>query len=513
MENLNLTNVRVRIAPSPTGFVHIGNLRTILYNYLFAKHYKGKFIIRIEDTDQSRFVPGALENLLGVLQWAGFENDEGPFITPENTLGEKGEFGPYIQSARLKIYHDYIQQLLDKNKAYCCFCPKERLEKLRADQVANKKAPKYDNFCRNLSREEVQSMLAGGTPHVIRFKMPENKEIIVKDIIRGNIIVNSKDLDDYVLMKADGFPTYHFASIVDDHLMKITHVMRGEEWIASAPKHVLLYEAFNWQPPLFAHLPQLLSKSKKKLSKRDGDASVQDFIEKGYLKKALLNFIALLGWNSGTEQEIYSMDEMIKQFTLDNVHKAGAVFDIDKLDWINGVYIRELSIDEFYNECLPYLVNSDLLSISGEKLVINETGERVKPGFVKDILSLEQTRIKRLNEIPEAIGYFFRHELDYQPEALIWKKSDREQTIENLQNLIKLLKKIKLHEFTKENLEKLIFEFLENKSIDTGSMLWPMRFALSGQAKSPGPFEIADALGRKKTIERIESAIAKLQNQ
>jgi len=332
MENLNLANIRVRIAPSPTGLMHIGNLRTILYNYLFARHHKGKFLIRIEDTDQTRLVPGAVENLLQVLQWAGIENDEGPKLMPDGKLQEIGEFGPYVQSDRLKIYKKYIDELLDRGKAYHCFCSKERLEKLREQQTANKQAPKYDNFCRNLEHSEVQSMIKSGASHVIRFKMPENREVVVKDLIRGNIVVNTKDLDDYVLMKADGFPTYHFANVVDDHLMKITQVMRGEEWIATAPKHVLLYEAFDWQPPQFAHLPQILNKNRKKMSKRDGDASVQDFINRGYLKDALINFIALLGWNAGTEQEIYNLPELIKQFSLDNVHKAGAIFDTDKLD-------------------------------------------------------------------------------------------------------------------------------------------------------------------------------------
>jgi glutamyl-tRNA synthetase len=511
MENINLSNIRVRIAPSPTGFVHIGNLRTILYNYLFAKHSKGKFLIRIEDTDQSRLVPGAVENLLKVLTWAGFDNDEGPHLTADNKIKEIGEFGPYVQSKRLAIYKEYIQILMEKGKAYPCFCSKERLDKLRADQTANKQAPKYDNFCRNLTKAETQALIKKGEPHVVRFKMPENREVVVKDLIHGDIVVNTNALDDYVLMKTDGYPTYHFASIVDDHLMKITQVMRSEEWISSAPKHVLLYDAFGWQPPQFAHLPPLLNTNKKKMSKRDGDTSVQDFIDKGYLRDAILNFIALLGWNSGTEQEIYTLPELINQFTLDNVHKAGAVFDVDKLDWINGVYIRKLSTEDFYNQCEPFLIKADLISKDKTKIIITATGETVKPNYLKNILALEQTRIKKLSDIPEAVSYFFIDKPEYDAKQLIWRKSDDTQTSANLKNLEKILKKIKIEDFTKTILEKTIFEFINSNNLDTGSVLWPMRFALSGREKSPGPFEIAEALGKKKTLERINIAIERLQ--
>lgn len=510
MENLNLANIRVRIAPSPTGFVHVGNLRTILYNYLFAKHYKGKFIIRIEDTDQSRLVPKALENLLRVLQWAGIEGDEGPYLTKDGKIKEKGDLGPYTQSKRLEIYKQQIQVLLDKNKAYYCFCPKQRLDDLREDQRKNNLPPKYDNFCRDLSKKEAQAMLDAGTPYVIRFKMPENRDVVFSDLIRGEIKVNTKDLDDYVLIKSDGFPTYHFANIVDDHLMKITQVMRGDEWIASTPKHVLLYEAFGWQPPQFAHLPILLSKSKKKLSKRDGDTSVQDFIDQGYLKDAFINFIALLGWNAGTEQEVYTLSELTKQFTLDNVHKAGAVFDLDKLDWINGIYLRKLSADEFYEKCLPYLLKAGIVTVKKESLEINSTGEKVKPSYVKDILSLEQSRIKKLDEIAEAVKFFFDQELTYEAKDLIWKKSDKKTTLTSLKSLVTLLQQTDESSFDAEKLKALISDFMGKNSIDTGSLLWPMRFGLSGRAKSPDPFELAGAMGKEKTLKRLDAAIKKL---
>jgi nondiscriminating glutamyl-tRNA synthetase len=506
----NSTNIRVRIAPSPTGMVHVGNLRTILYNYLYAKNSKGSFIIRIEDTDQSRLVPGAVENLLKVLTWAGIEADEGPYLTSDEKVKEKGDYGPYTQSERLDIYKQHIQHLMDKDKVYPCFCTKDRLDKLREDQAKNKQAPKYDNFCRNLSKQEAQSLMDSGSSYVIRFKMPENKDVVFEDLIRGQIVVNTKDMDDYVLIKSDGFPTYHFANVVDDHLMKITHVMRGEEWIATTPKHSLLYDAFSWQAPTFAHLPTLLSKSKKKLSKRDGDVSVQDFIDKGYLKDAFINFMALLGWNAGTEQEIYTLNELQRQFSLDNVHKAGAVFDLDKLDWINGMYIRKMSSDDFFKACLPYLEKADILRKDKEKYYSVATSEELKNAYIKDVLSLEQTRIKKFDEIPNAIEYFFQNELEYDAKNLIWKKSDQAKTIENLKTLEELFGAYKDTQFTAEKLEKDTIEYIGKNSLDTGSILWPLRFALSGRDRSPSPFELARTLGKEKTLNRINQAITKL---
>lgn len=510
MDHLKLTNVRVRIAPSPTGFVHVGNLRTILYNYLFAKHYNGKFIIRIEDTDQSRFVPGAVDDLLKVLKWAGIESDEGPCLTVDNKIKERGEFTPYTQSKRIKLYNEQIQHLVDKGKAYYCFCSKDRLEKLREEQAKNNQPPKYDNFCRDLTREETQSMLSSCAPYVIRFKMPENKKVIFHDLIRGEILVNTKDLDDYVLIKSDGFPTYHFANIVDDHFMKITHVLRGEEWIASTPKHTLLYEAFGWQPPAFAHLPTLLNKQKKKLSKRDGDTSVHDFIGKGYLAPAFINFIALLGWNAGTEQELYTLNELIKQFSIDNVHKSSAVFDLDKLDWINGLYIRKLSFDDFYALCLPFLETANLIKAKGASLTIVETGEKVKPSYVKNIIQLEQSRINKISDIAKATEYFFTEKFEYDGDGLVWKKSNKRKTVENLKTVEAEIKKLKAADFSTEKIKAAITDLIEKSNLDTGSVLWPLRFALSGRDKSPDPFDIASALGKKKTLDRINRAIFKL---
>jgi nondiscriminating glutamyl-tRNA synthetase len=510
MENLNLSKVRVRIAPSPTGFVHIGTFRTVLYNYLFARHNGGKFIVRIEDTDRTRFVDGAIEDLLRTLQWAGFDYDEGPKLKGDKIVQE-GDFGPYIQSERLDLYQKHIKTLIDKNKAYYCFCPKDRLDALREDQKKHNLPPKYDRACRDLDREEVKKRLAAGEEFVIRFKMPEDKEVVFEDVIHGVIKVNTNDLDDFVLIKADGYPTYHFANIIDDHLMKITHVLRGDEWIASTPKHVLLYEAFGWKSPIYAHVPLTLGKDKRKLSKRDGAASVKDFINKGYLKDALLNYIALLGWNSGTEQEIYSMDELIKQFSLDNVHKAGAVFDIDKLDWINGLYVRNLSNEDFAKECLPVIVQAGLIAQKGDKFYNAVNKEEISMAWIVKVCALEKPRIKRLVEMPEVMNNYFTDKLKIDPKILVWKKSDASKTKEVLQALHAELHAIEETDFNLENIQKKVMDYIEKNSLSNGDVMWPLRVALSGRDKSPGPFEIGEVLGKQRTLDRIENAIKKLK--
>ncbi|MFZ5365586.1 MAG: glutamate--tRNA ligase [Patescibacteria group bacterium] len=510
MGNNSQAKIRVRIAPSPTGFVHIGNLRTILYNYLMAKNHDGTFLVRIEDTDRSRYVDGAVENMLSVLKWADIDYDEGPFLTPKNAIAEKGENGPYFQSKRLDVYHHHIKELIDSGKAYYCFCSKERLDNLRSEQTANKMPPKYDGCCRHLSRQDVQKKLSQNIPHVVRFKMPENKEILIADLIRGEIRVNSNDLDDYVLIKSDKFPTYHFANVVDDHLMKITHVLRGDEWIPSTPKHVLLYEAFAWPAPVFAHLPQLINKQKKKLSKRDGSASVNDYIDRGYLPDALINFIALLGWNPGSDQEIFTRNEMIKQFDLSRVHKAAAVFDTDKLDWMNSYYIRQLDADKFLGLAAPFLIKAELIKTSGANYKILETNERLSAANLKTILTLEQPRIKKMSDLPDALEYFFKKEVKFDKKILLWKKNTKESTKKHLQALHQCVGRLEEAHYRTEKLNDLIKKFIHENNHENGDILWPMRVALSGREASPGPFEIAACLGKKKTLERIESAISML---
>ncbi len=503
------SKVRVRIAPSPTGFVHIGNLRTILYNYLFAKHNEGAFIVRIEDTDRSRYVKGAVENLLKVLEWAGIEYDEGPFMQ-NSKLIEIGEYGPYFQSKRLEIYNEHINQLLDSGKAYYCFCSKERLDNLREEQKKKKLPPKYDKFCRDLSRKEIEEKLRYKEPYVIRFKMPDDKEVVINDIIHGAITINTKDLDDYVLIKSDKYPTYHFANVVDDHLMKITHVMRGDEWISSTPKHVILYDSFGWNLPAFAHLPQLVNKQKKKLSKRESDVAVHDFINAGYLNDALLNFISLLGWNSGSDQEIFTKNELIKQFDLERVHKASAVFDKEKLDWFNNYYIKQLNLDNFFEMAVPYLEAAELILQRKKDFEIIDTKEKISSAQLKQIVELEQPRIKKLSDLPAALEYFFKKDIVIEPKILLWKKNTKDSTIKHLKSLKNFISQIDDEDFLADKLEDETKKFIQDNSYENGDILWPMRVGLSGRQASPGPFEIAAALGKDKTIQRLEHAISLL---
>ena len=343
-----MTETRVRFAPSPTGYLHIGGLRTALFNYLYARHTGGKMLLRIEDTDRTRFVEGALENLLKTLKWSGIEIDEGVMLDENGEITEKGNCGPYIQSDRVKagIYDEYIEKLIEEGKAYYCFCSKERLDNLRARQKADGLTPKYDGLCRSLTLEEAKEKIANGEKYTVRLKLPKDTDISFDDRIKGKITFNTNDMDDQVLIKEDGYPTYHFAVIVDDHEMGITHVVRGDEWISSTPKHVFLYQAFGWEAPEYIHLPTVLNKDHKKYSKRNGDGMVEDFIERGYLPEGLINYLALLGWSPDSEEEIFTMKELADQFTFDRVNKTGAVFDVRKLDWVNGHYVREMSVED-----------------------------------------------------------------------------------------------------------------------------------------------------------------------
>ncbi|MCJ8347156.1 glutamate--tRNA ligase, partial [bacterium] len=330
-----MTNtIRARFAPSPTGYMHVGSVRTALYNYLFAKKHKGSYILRVEDTDQTRKVDGSIESLIEVMSQLSLNHDEGPVSN-----GVSGDFGPYYQSERLDIYRKYIDQILESKKAYRCFCTSERLDEMRAEQTEKGLATRYDKKCVTLSEED-SIKRAQNEKHVIRLNIPSNETIVVNDIIRGKIQFNSDEIDDQVLLKSDGFPTYHFANVVDDHLMEISHVIRGEEWLLSTAKHVLLYDCFGWTVPSFAHLPLLLNPDKTKLSKRQGDVAVEDFLKAGYLEEALVNFLALLGWHGESDQEIFSLEQLVEQFSLERVSKSGAVFDREKLDWMNGQYIK-----------------------------------------------------------------------------------------------------------------------------------------------------------------------------
>lgn len=495
-----MTEVRVRMAPSPTGYLHIGGLRTALYDFLLARQNNGKFIVRIEDTDQSRFVPGSLENIVETFADFKLHPDEGLYW--DNGVKEKGEFGPYLQSKRLDIYQKHTQELIDKKAAYYCFCTKERLEALRNEQTAAKQPPKYDKHCLNMPAEEIAAKISSGEKYVVRLNVPADKKLSFTDEVHGLIEVSSNDVDDQVLLKSDGFPTYHLAVVVDDYLMKITHVIRGDEWIPSTPKHLLLYEAFGWPIPKFVHLPLLLSKTHKKLSKRDGDVSVKEFVENGYLPEALINFVAFLGWNPKTEQEKFSLTELVEQFSLDKVNKAGAVFDLDKLDWLNGVYIRDLKMEDLFARIVPFLVKASI------------PYDQYPKEFTEKVLATEKDRLKKLSEVGERVKYFYE-EPQYDGAILVWKKSNKDAILKSLNAINGFLQTLPADQFKKDILETEIKKFIEANGLKTGEALWPLRVALSGLEASPGPFEIMDAFGvlpngKEIVLSRVSKALEKL---
>ncbi len=502
--NEKIPNVRTRFAPSPTGFVHIGNFRTALFSHLWAKHNNGTSILRIEDTDQNRKVEGSIEYLLRVMKQMGIEFDEGYYLKNDGSMAERGQLGPYMQSKRLGLYTKYAAELIEKGSAYYCYCSEQRLDDLRKEQTALKKPPMYDRHCYNMSSEEKEKMAAefktAGKNPVVRFLIPEGQTTI-HDLIYGDITYEHKTLDDQVILKSDGFPTYHLAVVVDDHFMEITHVIRGDEWIPSTPKHLLIYKALGWEPTQFAHLPLILNPDKSKLSKRQGDVAVEDYLDKGYLPEALVNFVAFLGWNPKTEKEIFSLQELIADFELTNVNRAGAVLDINKLEWVNSSYIRTKSAKELVDLLIPYW----------EKFGVEI--KKFKQDYLEAVTELEKERLKKLSEIGERTGYYFKQP-EYETSLLTWKKSTPEDAKVKLTELSELLSGLDESKFTKADLEIAIKEFIAQKNYDNGSVLWPLRAALTGQEKSPGPFEVcatlALGLGKQEIINRLGIAIQKL---
>lgn len=489
-------NIRLRFPPSPTGFLHIGSLRTVLFNYIIAKKLNGKLILRIEDTDQKREVAGAVEGLLDIMDWCGIKFDEGPHVG--------GDFGPYIQSERLDIYKKHIEDLVFNNKAYYCFCSVERLQKMREEQQAQKKAPKYDRRCRDLPDEIVKSKIKTGEKYVVRQKMPLAGEVKVNDELRGEIKFLAEDLEDQVLLKRDGFPTYQLANVVDDHLMEISHVLRGEEWIPSFPKNILLYRDFGWQPPLFVHLALSLNKDGGKLSKRQGDVAVEDYRRKGYLPEALINFSVLQGWHPKDDNEILSLDEVIEKFEIKDMKTHGAIFDLGKLDYFNGYYIRQKSLDELSELCRPFLE---------ENLKLAKKEHKKTSKFTQKIVKLEQERLKKLSEIEDLTKFFFLEpeELNYEKSLLIWKNLTNIEVKTYLEKVYVNLQAISEENWTNNSIETLLIAYIKKENEKVGNFLWPMRVALSGEKASPSPFDIADVLGKEETLERIKRAIKKLQ--
>jgi len=487
----NNMTVRTRFAPSPTGYLHIGGLRSALYSYFFARKHHGQFLLRIEDTDQNRYVPGSVENLIKVLAQVGVDYDEGPIIKADGSLGEKGEFGPYAQSGRLALYQEHARLLVEKGSAYYCFCSEERLETMHKELALAKLSPKYDRACLKLSPEEIQTKLAAGEKYVIRLQIPEGVSEF-DDLIRSHIKFNNADSDDPIILKSDGFPTYHLAVVVDDHFMNITHAFRGEEWLPSTPKHLILYKAFGWEIPKFAHLPQVLNKDKKKLSKRQGDVAVEDFLKKGYLPEALNNYMALCGFNPKADQEIYTKQEFIDLFDIEKVNKAGAVFDVEKLNWMNSQYIHKLSVDDLTDLCLPYVVGAE---------------KTIEESLLKKICTVERERLVLLSDIVEKIDAYLKLP-DYQPEILVWKKSSREEALVQLENIKTFIEAQNEENLSSTELvEKAVRGYIESNGLQNGAVLWPLRAALSGSATSPSPFELIWVLGKDESLNRINHGV------
>lgn len=501
-------SIRVRFAPSPTGYLHIGGLRTALYNELFARRRNGRFILRIEDTDRARYVEGAVENLLRTMKWAGLESDEGPYLADDGTVKERGDRGPYFQSARLEIYASRASELVAAGKAYRCFCSPEALEEMRQTQTTAGSPVMYDRRCRKLSAAEAERRAGQGEKHVIRLKVPELGQTSFDDVIRGRVVFENNLIDDQVLLKSDGYPTYHLANVVDDHLMGITHVIRAEEWLPSTPKHLLLYAAFGWTPPVFAHVPLLLNPDRSKLSKRQGDVAVEDYRKQGYLPEAVINFVALCGWNPSAEQEIYSKDELTSKFDLAKINKSGAIFNREKLDWLNREHLKRSDPAELRRLALPYFIDAGILRPAGQGIAAAD-GSDAAPIFDRG-LALERSRIDRLDQLPSVMSWCFG-DVVIDPDLVPWKKSTRSEAVERLKAITETLRSAAPDAFADANgLEQTIHRLILERKWGNGDTLWPMRYALTGQTASPSPFEVAWALGKVKTLARLEKALTAL---
>ena len=483
-----MSTVRTRFAPSPTGRMHVGNLRTALYAYLIAKHENGSFMLRIEDTDQERFVDGALEIIYRTLEKTGLVHDEGP--------DKDAGYGPYVQSERNAqgIYLKYAKQLIEQGDAYYCFCTKERLESLRANVGEDgKEISVYDKHCLHLSKEEVEAKLAAGEPHVIRFNMPVEGTTTFHDDIYGAITVPNNELDDLILIKSDGYPTYNFANVVDDHLMGITHVVRGNEYLSSAPKYNRIYEAFGWEVPTYVHCPLITNEEHKKLSKRSGHSSYEDLLEQGFISEAIVNYVALLGWCPQDNREIFSLEELVKEFDYHHMSKSPAVFDMAKLRWMNSEYMKAMDFDKFYEMALPYIQN-----------VIHKDLD------LKKIAQMVKTRIEVFPDIPDLID-FFEEVPEYDVSMYTHKKMKTNPEI-SLEVLNKILPVLETQEdYSNDALYERLCAFAKENGYKNGQILWPIRTALSGKQMTPaGATEILEVLGKEESQVRIQAAIEKL---
>ena len=482
--------VRVRFAPSPTGEPHVGNIRSAIFTWLFARGNSGTFIVRIEDTDQSRTVPGAVEQLLDSLRWLGLDWDEGPEVG--------GGYGPYVQSQRLDRYRKVVDDLLKSGNAYRCDCTPQRLAEVREAQRQQKRSLGYDGRCRNLTEAERESQERSGAGSVVRFAMPVEGVTTVTDLVRGEVSFENQLIDDFVMMKSDGFPTYHLANVVDDHAMEISHVLRSEEWLPSVPRHLKIYEALGWQPPLFAHLPIILAPDRSKLSKRHGATSVLEYREMGYVPEAMVNFLALLGWSLDDKTEVLSPRELVESFSLERVSKAGAVFSTDKLDWLNGHYIRDMAQDELADALLEYwrLYPSE------------EVPELPERGYLLRIVPLIQERLKTLKDAAPLVSFFFRAKVDYQTQDLVQKGMDAEGTGRALREAAAALER--LGAFDSESIEGVLRPLASELGLKVGQLLGALRIAVTGQRVAPPLFETMEVLGRERSLTAISEAAEQL---
>lgn len=485
--------VRTRFAPSPTGLPHVGNIRTALFAWLFARHEGGTFIVRIEDTDRSRLVEGAVEGILEGLRWLGIDWDEGPEAG--------GDYGPYFQSERRERYRAAAEWLIAQGHAYYCFCSSERLDEMRAEQTRRKQAPGYDRRCRDLSAEAVEKRRqASEKPPVVRLKMPLEGKTGFHDIIWGDVEFENRLLDDFVLLKSDGYPTYHLASVIDDHAMEISHVIRGEEWISSTPRHLVLYDRMGYQPPRFAHLPMILGPDRSKLSKRHGAVAITDFRDQGYLAEAMVNFLALLGWALDDKAELFTRQELIENFSLERISKAAAGFSHDKLLWMNGIYIRGLEPEDFAARALPFL-----------EAALPESVPRPLPADrIRRVMPLVQERVKLLPEVLGMTHFFFVDRIDYPTEDLIGKKMDAPKTVDALRVARERL--ADFDPFEAEPLEAMMRALAEELELKAGQLFSPLRTAVTGEKATPPLFDTMAILGRQVCLERIAQALAKLES-
>ncbi len=481
--------VRVRFAPSPTGYLHLGSLKTAMYDWLFARRNGGSFILRVEDTDLTRKVEGAVEAIYESLKWMGLDWDEGPDVG--------GDFGPYIQSQRLPLYQAAAERLVAQGDAYYCYCSPERLEQVRQEQAARKEPPGYDRHCRDLTPEQRAEYEAQGIRPVIRFKAPREGKIVHQDLIYGEVTFDNATINDFVALKSDGYPTYHLANVVDDHAMKITHVIRADEWISSVPMHLMLYKAFGYEPPQYIHHPMILGPNRAKLSKRHGDVAVLLYRDKGYLPEALFNFIALIGWSLDDKTEIITRQEVVDNFTLERIGKTGALFNFEKLEWMNGYYIRSLTLDDFTGRSLPFM-----------KKALPEL-DNYSLDYVKQSLALVQERAKTLAEVPDLVSFLFTDEFDYDAALFVDKKTTKEDANKALEASLEKLRS--LEPFTSETMETLLRPLAADLGLKAGQLFGALRTATTGRTAAPPLFQTMEVLGKERSLKRLEKALEKLK--